>query len=380
MGLLALCYYSGTTLSAVITGITLVVIIQPGKNSWHTSASSGGSVDSVRTADAFLDLYKTVYSKSSSTTNPFDVDNVTETNEIEPIPGTVDGANILGLLVFSAGFGLILGSMEAQGKPLRDLFDCLNTTIMHLVAVVIWYSPVGILFLIGGQVVAMEDIGQMGRQLAMYTACVITGLMIHSFVTLPLIYIGVTHKNPYKFIGGLLQALTTAFGTASSSATIPITVRCLQKNHMDKRVMRFVLPLGATMTMDGTALYEAVAAIFIAQVNNVELNLGQITLISITATASAISATGIPQAGLVTMVIVLTSVGLPTENLPFIIAVDWMLSSCMFGHRDRLRTATNVLGDCIGVGVVQHLSMHDLQKSTLSQETLVEENKVNPAK
>ncbi|NWI21327.1 EAA1 protein, partial [Crypturellus soui] len=111
-----------------------------------------------------------------------------------------------------------------------------------------------------------------------------------------------------------------------SSATLPVTFTCLEEiNGVDKRVTRFVLPVGATINMDGTALYEALAAIFIAQVNNFDLNFGQIITISITATAASIGAAGIPQAGLVTMVIVLTSVGLPTDDITLIIAVDWFL-------------------------------------------------------
>ncbi|KAG7250078.1 hypothetical protein CRUP_030815, partial [Coryphaenoides rupestris] len=251
--------------------------------------------------------------------------------EVIPVPGHVNGVNALGLVVFSMCFGLIIGSMKEQGQLLRDFFDSLNDAIMRLVAIIMWYAPIGILFLIAGKIVEMDDLTQMGGQLGMYTITVIIGLMIHATIILPMLYFVITRQNPFIFIAGLLQALITALGTSS----------------------RFVLPVGATINMDGTALYEALAAIFIAQVNNMEMNFGQIITISITATAASIGAAGIPQAGLVTMVIVLTSVGLPTDDITLIIAVDWFL--------DRLRTTTNVLGDSIGAGIVEFLSRHELR-------------------
>ncbi|XP_054254199.1 excitatory amino acid transporter 1 isoform X4 [Indicator indicator] len=232
------------------------------------------------------------------------------------------------------------------------------------------YAPLGILFLIAGKIVEMEDMGVIGGQLAMYTVTVIIGLLIHAVIVLPLLYFLLTRKNPWVFIGGLIQALVTALGTSSSSATLPVTFKCLEEiNGVDKRVTRFVLPVGATINMDGTALYEALAAIFIAQVNNFDLNFGQIITISITATAASIGAAGIPQAGLVTMVIVLTSVGLPTDDITLIIAVDWFL--------DRLRTTTNVLGDSIGAGIVEHLSRHELKNRDAEMgNSVIEENEM----
>ncbi|KAM9844996.1 excitatory amino acid transporter 1-like [Aulostomus maculatus] len=340
IGLRAFIYYMVTTVIAAFTGIGLVLVIQPGKSSTHSPASSGGNAQSVQTVDAFLDLISVVWIPTDVTM---------------PIPGTSDGVNILGVLVFSVAFGVILGRMENEGKPLRDFFDCLNKAIMHLVNVIIWYSPVGILFLVAGQIV-MRDPGEIGSKVTMYTLTVITGLLIHSFFTLPLIYFIVTGKNPFRFVVGVLLVLITAFGTASSSATLPVTLHCMEENHsMDKQVTRFMLPVGATMNMDGVALYEAVAALFVAQVNDMEFSLGQVIVLSLIVTAASTGAPGIPEAGMVSMVIVFTSAGLPTEDISLLLIVDWIL--------DRLRTATNVLGDCIGVGVVQHLSRHELQAS-----------------
>uniref|UniRef100_A0A8V5H7X2 Amino acid transporter n=1 Tax=Melopsittacus undulatus TaxID=13146 RepID=A0A8V5H7X2_MELUD len=392
MGVRAVVYYMSTTIIAVLIGIIIVVIIHPGKGTKENMHREGKIVQ-VTAADAFLDLirnmfppnlveacfkqFKTSYEKrmfkvgipsNDTSTVASIITNVSEAmetltqlkEEIVPVPGSVNGVNALGLVVFSISFGLVIGSMREQGQALKDFFDSLNEAIMRLVALIMWYAPLGILFLIAGKIVEMEDMG----------VIVIIGLLIHAVIVLPLLYFLITRKNPWVFIGGLIQALVTALGTSSSSATLPVTFKCLEEiNGVDKRVTRFVLPVGATINMDGTALYEALAAIFIAQVNNFDLNFGQIITISITATAASIGAAGIPQAGLVTMVIVLTSVGLPTDDITLIIAVDWFL--------DRLRTTTNVLGDSIGAGIVEHLSRHELKNRDAEMgNSVIEENEM----
>ncbi|XP_062888628.1 excitatory amino acid transporter 4 [Mobula hypostoma] len=405
MGVRAVVFYMTTTIIAVFIGIVMVMIIHPGKGS-KVDLHREGKIEQVQAADAFMDLirnmfppnlveacfkqYKTNYNtrqilKSTSPsinlstiTEPSIIDNVTDavkklqemmvSEEVIPVAGSSNAVNALGLVVFAIGFGLVIGNMKQQGRALKEFFDSLNEAIMRLVAIIIWYAPIGILFLIAGKIIEMKDLSVMGGQLGMYTVTVIIGLLIHALVVLPLLYFIITRKNPWIFIGGILQALITALGTSSSSATLPITFKCLEENNgVDKRVTRFVLPVGATINMDGTALYEALAAIFIAQVNNYDLNFGQIITISITATAASIGAAGIPQAGLVTMVIVLTSVGLPTEDITLIIAVDWFL--------DRLRTTTNVLGDSLGAGIVEHLSRHELHtEDTEVGNSVIEEN------
>ncbi|KAH8873304.1 Excitatory amino acid transporter 2 [Schistosoma japonicum] len=152
-----------------------------------------------------------------------------------------------------------------------------------------------------------------------------------------------------------MNAWITALGTASSAATLPITFRCLEQNlGIDKRVTRFVLPIGATINMDGTALYEAVASIFIAQING-----------NLTATLAAIGAASVPSAGLVTMMLVLTSVGLPTKDISLILAVDWLL--------DRIRTSINVMGDAVGAGIVNHLCHNELAQKDVEIEKEIDD-------
>ncbi|XP_069623962.1 excitatory amino acid transporter 5-like [Ranitomeya imitator] len=391
MGLITITYYLWTTFLAVAVGIILVVSIHPGAAAQKENHVGGRPV--LSSADALLDLirnmfpanlieasfqqYRTVLvpivkshsrqadgkpinflylapdDKNPLIHQPLILE-ITPSPDVKykTLPGTNTEMNVLGIVIFSATIGLLLGKMGERGTPLINVCQCLNEAVMKIVAVAVWYFPFGIIFLIAGKILEMEDPYVIGRKLGLYAITVLAGLTIHGVFLLPLLYLIITRKNPFSFIKGILQALLIALATSSSSATLPITLKCLlENNKIDRRVARFVLPVGATINMDGTALYEAVAAIFIAQVNEYDLDLGQIITISITATAASIGAAGIPQSGLVTMVIVLTSVGLPTDDITLIVAVDWAL--------DRFRTMTNVLGDALAAGIVAHVCRQD---------------------
>ncbi|XP_068948849.1 excitatory amino acid transporter 5 isoform X1 [Petaurus breviceps papuanus] len=397
LGILTVAYYLWTTFVAVIVGIIMVSIIHPGGAAQkETTGQSGKPIMS--SADALLDLIRNMFpanlveatfkqyrtkttpmvksnkAMASEATTPqriliygvqeengsqvqnFALD-LTPPPEVvyKSEPGTSDGMNVLGIVIFSATMGIMLGRMGDSGAPLVSFCQCLNESVMKIVAVAVWYFPFGIVFLIAGKILEMDDPTAIGKKLGFYAVTVVCGLVVHGLLILPMLYFVITKKNPIVFIRGVLQALLIALATSSSSATLPITFKCLlENNHIDRRIARFVLPVGATINMDGTALYEAVAAIFIAQVNNYELDFGQIITISITATAASIGAAGIPQAGLVTMVIVLTSVGLPTDDITLIIAVDWAL--------DRFRTMINVLGDALAAGIMAHICRKDFAR------------------
>jgi len=377
----AVGYYMSTTVLAVILGIILVSAIHPGRpGTSDDEITKVGESRNVTAVDTLLDLarnlfppnlvqactqqYRTVLTYPGN--NKFTAKNGQERDPANLYTWKIggeytDSMNILGLVFFSVFLGVTLAIMREKGKPLMDFFICLSEAMMTITTWVIYLAPVGVFFLIGGQILEMEDFSVVAGQLGFYFMTVLLGLFVHGFIVLPIIYSICTRKLPFKFIANMTNAFTTAFGTASSSATLPVTMNLLEeKNGVDQRISRFVLPIGATINMDGTALYEAVAAIFISQVRSMNMSIGQIIAISITATAASIGAAGIPQAGLVTMVMVLDTVGLPAEDVTLILAVDWLL--------DRFRTAINVLGDSIGAGIVYELSKNDLEESSKKME------------
>lgn len=271
--------------------------------------------------------------------------------------------NVLGLVTFSIVFGIAMGQLGERGKILLKFFDALSETMMIITGWVIWLSPLGVFFLVVAKVLEIASFGDLVGRLGLYFMTVLLGLFIHGFVTLSILYFVALRRLPFKVIGQLSQVLVTAFGTASSSATMPITIQTMDKMGLDPRVTRFVIPIGATINMDGTALYEAVAAIFIAQLNNIQLGFGKTVAVCLTATAASIGAAGIPQAGLVTMVMVLDTVGLPADAVINIVAVDWLL--------DRFRTTINVMCDCLGARLVDLLSVGELSATAVSTQDRV---------
>ncbi|KAM4548037.1 excitatory amino acid transporter 5 [Odontesthes bonariensis] len=392
MGVLTVTYYLWTTFIAVVVGILLVIIIKPGVGTdMESNRLGGGPV--MTSADALLDLIRNMVPSNliEATFQQYKTDLVpilkvptkaiqsdfvyvvpddddpkgrTVYLELTPppeimyktSPGSSQQMNVLGIVIFSATMGLLLGRMGERGAPLVNVCQCINECVMKIINAAVWYFPFGIIFLVAGKILDMQDPSTLGKKLGWYGITVLAGLFVHGLILLPLFYLILTKKNPFVFIRGLLQAMVIALATSSSSATLPITMKCLLENcHVDRQIARFVLPVGATINMDGTALYEAVAAIFIAQVNDYELDFGQLVTISITATAASIGAAGIPQAGLVTMVIVLTSVGLPADDITLIVAIDWIL--------DRFRTVINVLGDALAAGIIAHLCRKDFPLS-----------------
>jgi solute carrier family 1 (neuronal/epithelial high affinity glutamate transporter), member 1 len=329
LGGFTLVYYLSTTIMAVILGLVLVNLIRPGASSPMETAAA------MEVAEySFLDVIRGI------------------------IPNRFFGAiisegQVLPLIFFSLFLGSVITMVGEKGRPVLSFFEGLFHVSMKMTHLVVATAPIGVFALVATQM--GEAGGWTGfypvlKSLGLYSITVLAGLFLHGSVTLPAILFFVGRRSPLKFMRDMIEPLVLSFSTASSSATLPVTMESLEKKAgVDPKVGTFVLPLGATINMDGTALYEAIAAVFIAQSYGIDLSLPAMITIVLTATLAAIGAAGIPQAGLVTMVMVLHSVGLPIEGVGMILAVDWFL--------DRCRTTVNVWGDAVGAAVVERVSI-----------------------
>ncbi|GMT33435.1 hypothetical protein PFISCL1PPCAC_24732, partial [Pristionchus fissidentatus] len=256
-----------------------------------------------------------------------------------------DGSNILGLLVYSFVFGLLISYSKEKGQFLRDLFTSLDYLIGRFVNLIIWYSPIGIFSLLLTQMLQNGDFVAMGKSLGMYVVTVLSGLFIHLLLVLFPLYIIFVRKNPIKLVGGVSQMMAVAFGTSSSVAALPLHFKCLQENMgVSKEICQMVLPVACTVNMNGTALYEAVASIFIAQLNGISLSFVDCVIVSLMSTIAALGAAVIPSAGLFTMVMILSALNVPIEDISLIMSIDWLL--------DRIRTTLNCLGDSVGASML----------------------------
>ncbi len=328
-GTITLVYFLSTTGIAVIAGIIVVNIMQPGLG---------------------VELNTEIPDKIAEKTSV----GITDILKSFVTPNLIHSMvkmDILPIIMFSLIFGGVLTTLGEKGKLVISVFDGINIAIMKIVHLVMYVAPLGVFALIasklgaaGGGDMFLAELLKVGK----FAATVILGLLIHAVVTLPAILYFVAKRNPLTYFKNMSGALTTALSTASSAATLPMTIECVEEeNKVSRRTTLFVIPLGATVNMNGTALYESIAAIFIAQMVGIHLGLGEQTLVFLTATLAAIGAAGIPEAGLVTMVIVLQAVGLPLEGIGMLLSIDWFL--------DRLRTSINVWGDSIGAAVVDRL-------------------------
>ncbi|KAH8246673.1 hypothetical protein KR038_006470, partial [Drosophila bunnanda] len=392
IALRTLVYFASTSFFNAALGIALVLLIHPGNPDLHNADDRSTDRRAVNLLDSLLDLGRnvfpdnlfqasiqqahTVYLPKPSILHAFN-ETMNETlisggagggggveaqRQAEELGEDVvlvrdvqyrSGTNTLGIVFFCLVFGTFLGTIGQKGQVVVDFFAAIFEVIMKMVTCVMWLTPVGISSVIAGKILSVDDLGLVMAQLMWFIITVAIGVFLYQFVVMQAIYFVVVRRNPFKFYAGLIQAMLTAFATASTAAALPITFRCMnEKLRVDPRITRFVLPIGCNINMDGTALYIAVASIFIAQMSGMVLGFGELLTVLLTSTAASMSSASVPSAALVLLLVVLTAIDAPVQDVTLLFAVDWFV--------DRIRTTNNMLGDCYTAAIVEELSRKEL--------------------
>ena len=325
LGAKTFAYYITTSLFAILTGQILVNVLRPGIGAGIPLQQEVSAVPAAH--QSIVDLL---------------IDIIPE----NPFRAMADG-QVMPVILVSILFGYFVTRLDAQDRErIGDVAHAAFHAMMKLTRFIIWAAPLGVFGIIA-RLVATTGF-EAFRSLGYYAVVVLLGLSIHALVTLPLLVLLFTRRNPIRHYRGMPSALITAFSTCSTIATLPLTMEAVtDHSKVSEKIASFVLPIGATVNMDGTALYECVAVIFIAQVYGVSLGFDQQLLIVVTALLASIGAASVPMSGLVMMSIILTAVGLPLEGVTIILAVDRVL--------DMFRTMVNVLSDSCGAVIIGKL-------------------------
>lgn len=326
LGAKTISYYLGSSVLALLTGLVLVNLIKPGVGAdlGLKESIEGVGVVNQSFGDSLLAIVP------------------------ENIVKAMAENNMLSIIFFGIMFGFFIIKVDKVYKDqLTTLFNGLFEVIMKFTLFIIKFTPLGIFGIVASQVASQPNLGEVVQRLGMYMGVVLLGLVIHSVISLPLILTFIGKVNPLKHLKAMRIPLFTAFTTSSSNAALPFTMEALEDNAgVSKTVVRFMLPIGTTVNMNGTALYELVAAMFIAQAYGINLTIGQQALVLMTSLMASIGAAGIPMAGLVMISVILSAIGLPLEGIGLILAVDRIL--------DMFRTSVNVWSDVCGAVVVAH--------------------------
>jgi len=331
LGIKTFVYYIASSLLAIITGLFLVNLFRPGVGADIDLREIPQDIET--TQQSIGDLLFRIIPE-----NPFQ---------------SIATGDVLPVIFFCILFGYFVTRLNDPYRThLSHFFQGAFQAMMKLTRVIIWTAPVGV-FGITARITATSGF-EVFKPLGFYFLVVLLGLFIHACISLPILLRLIARINPYKHYKGMVSALLTAFSTCSSMVTLPLTIKATTENSkVSSKISSFMLPIGATVNMDGTALYECVATIFIAQVYGFDLGIGQQVIVVLTALLASIGAAGVPMAGLVMMSIILTAVGLPLELVGIILAVDRIL--------DMFRTTVNVLSDSCGCVIVARLEGETLE-------------------
>ena len=331
-----LLFYAATSLAAIVVGLVLVNIVGPGY-------VDGQPAKDLLALDASTAAFEATVAGSGLGDVAMIFQRMVPPNIFE---AAVEG-QMLGIIFFAILFGYFMTQLSDEyASPLYNFWDAVFHVMMSMTEWIMKFAPIGVFGLVA-KVIAEAGLRATGP-LAVFAIVVLAALAVHAFITLPLLLRFVGRVHPFKTMKGSAKAMLTAFSTASSSATLPVTMECVEENvGVSNKVSSFVLPLGATVNMNGTALYECAAAIFIAQAYGYDLTFAmQFSIVSI-ALLTSIGVAGVPSASLVAIAIILGAVGLPLEALGVLLVFDRIL--------DMARTSINVWGDCSCATIVARL-------------------------
>lgn len=371
-------YYVTSTMLAAVVGIVVVALFAPGRQILETDVSK----IRVSALDTFLDFIRNMFPENIVQAcfqlhrtvrvahPPRFVPHGFNASDLPPVITRTlqysDGLNIFGIIVFCSAFGLFAGYMGEPTVVMVEFFSVLNVLTMKLAYLVMWYFPIGVVFLLCAAIGRGDELGEHTFNIGVYIATVMTGLAIHALVVLPLIYFLYVRKNPFIFAKNLFHAFVTAFGTSDSVATLPVTFICLEQNNkLDRRVTRFVAPIASAFNLDGTALYVGIGTVFIANLSGIEMDFAHYLAICVAAALTSFAHRGIPNAGVITTILVLKAGGIGPSHIGLLLAVDWIMNRC--------RTAVNVYSQGIAVAIVHSAVEMDLKRNQNALEDWAED-------
>nr|CAD7438266.1 unnamed protein product [Timema bartmani] len=408
IGLQLIVFILITKIEVVILAIVLTMVLRPGHGVSESKEEKATLYPkNLTVADTFLDMVRNMFPSNLAEMCLMQY----ETVLIPPTNATLDlqhwvvkpggtmkeATNLLGVVCVSIAFGVAFNTLQEMGKPAVVVVTSFSRSTFLLIKWILWVSPFLLVSLVAGEIVKMRKPGDLIARLGMYFVCLILGHIIHLSVAYIVIYFVITRKNPFTFVGQvnnfcclqgikkirrilitsvgtwdlsvslfwsglpvkesyelevipqMAETLATAFATTSSIACIPLAIKNLEeKAGVDPMIARFVIPVGINVNKDGTALSLGVQAIFISQLSGITLTVGQVASVIFLAASGSVAAAGVSHATLVSLVIVLNSLGLPPSSMGLLLAVDFV--------RDRMATVLNVMGNCVVAAIVNHLN------------------------
>lgn len=362
-----------------IIGAVIVLILNPGANVTKDIKSSAEDRQVMQTQDIFADLIRNLFPENLITaafqqtiTNYefkelYDVASKENVTVVKKVLGQTSGTNVLGLIICCTLFGVGTASVGRRGRSFLKFFQAASEIILQVLQWLIWFTPIGVASLIATVLAKTTDLESTFKRLGLFIVASMVGLLFLMYILIPVTYAVVIRRKPFRFFLNLVRPLMITFATASSAIAIPDTLFFMEKrNKIDKRISRFVVPFSSALNKSGSALYIAASCVFICQLEHVDTDAAQVLIIIILTALSTFAVPSVPSAGIVTIIILLTAMNIPTKAVGLLMAVEWFL--------DRCRTAGNLYSQNLCVAVVQKFAnLPPAEKENSAEEDVMNE-------